>query len=247
MINKGTYINFNGEKTDFSYTSELTLSQRAGLVMEAAGMIVSGEVGYAYVLRDAIFNYCLIKYFTDIQMFENEGDFSLDMIDKFVKDNQETVIKVITDAMGETAYNELVTACDEAIEFRKSHFSDYKEEVSDLLQVVREYVVKPDYLNELLIAATNALNSFADKGDIDMSVVNQLIDTVSILKDVGGKEVAKAIIETKAAQSDGTSKPKPKAKSNSGRKPKTKKPDDGKIIDMAEYLKTEQSDKGNDK
>lgn len=195
MMNKGTYKNFNGETVEFNYESELSLSQKANFVMEVAGMIVSGTIGYAYILKKAIFNYCLVKYFTDIVLFENDEDFSLDMIDAFMKGNRETVIDTITKAMGEDAFNELSKACDEAIEFRKTHFSDYKEEISDLLQLVREFVVKPDYLNELLIALTNAVNSFADKGDIDMDIVNKMVDVLPVMKELGSKEVAKAIVE----------------------------------------------------
>lgn len=221
MTNKGTYKNFNGETVDFNYESELSLSQKTSFVMEVAGMIISGEVGYAYILKEAIFDYCLIKYFTDIVLFENEEDFSLDMIDYFIKTNKESVVDVITKAMGEEDLKELWKACNEAIEFRKSHFSDYREEVSDLLQVVREFVVKPDYMNELIIAATNALNSFADKSDIDMSVVNKLADIIPIMKDMGNVEVAKAIIadqNTDKPTEDNENKPK----SNRDRKPKAK-------------------------
>lgn len=219
MTNKGTYLNFNGESVGFNYASELSLSQKASFVMEVAGMIVSGEVGYAYILKEAIFNYCLIKYFTDIVLFENEDDFSLDMIDKFTKDNKESVIGAITKVMGEDAFGELEKACEEAIEFRKAHFSDYKEEISDLLQVVREFVVKPDYMNELLIAATNALNTFADKGDIDMNMVSKLADIIPIMKDMGNVEVAKAIIADQ--NKDKTEEKADKPKSNSNRKPKS--------------------------
>lgn len=194
-MNKGTYKNFNGETVEFNYENELSLSQKANFVMEVAGMIVSGTIGYAYILKEAIFNYCLVKYFTDIVLFENDEDFSLDMIDAFMKENRTTVIGTIKQAMGNDALDELSKACDEAIEFRKAHFSDYKEEISDLLQVVREFVVKPDYLNELLIALTNAVNSFADKGDIDMDVVNKLVDVLPVMKELGSKEVAKAIVE----------------------------------------------------
>ena len=212
-MNKGTYKNFNGETVEFNYESELSLSQKVNFVMEVAGMIVSSTIGYAYILKEAIFNYCLIKYFTDIVLFENDEDFSLDMIDAFMKANEETVIDTITKAMGEDVFNELSKACDEAIEFRKAHFSDYKEEISDLLQVVREFVVKPDYLNELLIALTNAVNSFADKGDIDMDVVNKLVDVLPVMKELGSKEVAKAIVEDfHKNTSNGNVEQKPKAK-----------------------------------
>ena len=64
-----------------------------------------------------------------------------------------------------------------------------------MLQVVREFVVKPDYLNELLIALTNAVNSFAEKSDIDMDMVNKLADIIPVMKEMGSKEVAKAIVE----------------------------------------------------
>lgn len=194
-MNKGTYKNFNGEVVEFNYENELSLSQKANFVMEVAGMIVSGTIGYAYILKETIFNYCLVKYFTDIVLFENDEDFSLDMIDAFMKENRTIVIGTIKQAMGNNALDELSKACDEAIEFRKAHFSDYKEEISDLLQVVREFVVKPDYLNELLIALTNAVNSFAEKGDIDMDVVNKLVDVLPVMKELGSKEVAKAIVE----------------------------------------------------
>lgn len=137
MTNKSTYKNFNGEIVEFNYNSELSLSQKVNFVMEVAEMIVSETIGYAYIIKEVIFNYCLVKYFTDIAIFENDEDFSLDMIDAFIKDNKETVIDTITKAMGEDMFNELSKACDEAIEFRKAHFSDYKEEISDLLQVVR--------------------------------------------------------------------------------------------------------------
>lgn len=195
MTNKSTYKNFNDETVEFNYKDELSLSQKVNFVMEIAGMVVSETIGYMYILKEVIFNYCLVKYFTDIVLFENDEDFSLDMIDIFLKDNRETVIDVITKAMGEDLFNELSKVCDEAIEFRKAHFSDYREEISDLLQVVRELVVKPDYLNELLIALTNSVNSFAEKGDIDMDVVNKLADVVPLMKDMGSKEVVKAIVE----------------------------------------------------
>lgn len=194
MKNKGTYINFNGQTVEFNYESELSLSQKASFVMEVAGMVVSSEVGYAYVLKDAIFKYCLVKYFTDIILFENDDDFSLDMIDKYIKDNQQSVIDVITDAMGKDAFDELSKACDEAIEFRKAHISDYKEEISELLQVVREFVVKPDYLNELLEALTRAVNHLVENDKLDIEALNKLSDIIPVMKEMGGKEVAKAII-----------------------------------------------------
>ena len=211
-MKKGTYVNFNGKQVEYSYESELTLSQKANFVMEVAGMVVSSTIGYAYVLKEAIFNYCLIKYLTDIVLFKTDEEFNLDMIDKFCHDNKETVLDVITKEMGEEQLDELILACDEAIEFRKAHFSDYRDEIADLLQVVREFVVKPDYMNELLSALTDAVNKFSENDTLDMSAVNKLVDIIPIMKDMGSKEVAKAIIENNKKDTAAEQKTQTKSK-----------------------------------
>ena len=221
-MNKGTYVNFEGKTVEFNYSDRLSLAQKTSFAMEVANMVVSKDIGYASVLERPMFDYCLMKYLTDIVLFEDDNDFSLDMIEQFFVTNGETVIVAIKKALGEQIY-ELQKACEDAIEFRKSHFSDYHDEIGELLQVVREYVAKPDYMSELLIAGTNMLNSFADRGNIDMSVVNKLADIVPVMKELGGKEVAKAIIEDyhKNDTVDEKTEDKPKSKAKRGRKPRT--------------------------
>lgn len=49
-------------------------------------------------------------------------------------------------------------------------------------------------MSELLVALTNAVNSFTDKGDIDMETVNKLVDIIPIMKNIENKDVARAII-----------------------------------------------------
>ena len=102
------------------------------------------------------------------------------------------------------------------------HYNDLKDEIEDLLQVVREFVVKPDYMNELLQALTNAVNTFADRGDIDYEAVIKLADIIPIMQRLDSKDVAKAIVEefhNEKVLSQVVSKPS--TKSNKGRKPKT--------------------------
>ena len=64
------FYNMNGEKLECKVESELSLSQKTSFIMEVAGMVVSPTVGYATVLRKPIFNYCLVKYYTDINISE---------------------------------------------------------------------------------------------------------------------------------------------------------------------------------
>ncbi|MEZ3435001.1 MAG: hypothetical protein K1W34_10355 [Lachnospiraceae bacterium] len=228
MNNKGTYVNFNGETVEYSYENELSLSQKVSFIMEVAGMVVSKNIGYACILKETIFNYCLIKYFTDIVLFENEGDFSLDMIDIFVKKNKQCVIDSITKTIGRDTFDELSRACEEAIEFRKMHFSDCQNEVSDLLLAIRELISKPDVLSELIIALTNAVKSFEDK-DIDMDTVNKLAGIIPVMKDMGSVDVAKTIVQ-EIHKNEQTDVKAEKPESNHKRKSKDKTKNNVKLV-----------------
>lgn len=192
---KHYYINLEGKKTEYILEKSLSLSQKMSFVVEVAGTVVSKEVGYAYVLKQVIFNYCLITYYTNIVLFENGTEFSLDKVEKFVNDNKENVLDVIRDNMSDDEYTELKFACDEAIEYRKLHYNDLKDEIEDLLQVVREFVVKPDRMNELLDAMTYAVTKFADREDIDFDALNKFADIIPVLQDMDNKDVAKAVIK----------------------------------------------------
>ena len=224
MASKKYYYNdFDGKKVEYVLEKGLSLSQKMSFVVEVAGTVVSKEVGYAQVLRQPMYEYCLITYYTNIVLFENGEEFSLDKVDKFIKDNKENVIDVIRENTSDDERAELDNACNEAIEYRKLHYNDLKDEIEDLLQVVREFVVKPDYMNELLQALTNAVNTFADRGDIDYEAVNKLVDIIPIMQKLDSKDVAKAIVkefhnDDKPLSYDVSKQPK---KSNKGRKPKT--------------------------
>ena len=215
---KKYYNDLSGKKVEYILEKGLTLSQKTSFVVEVAGTVVSSEVGYASILLKPVFDYYLVKYYTNIELFEDDSMFSLDMIDKFLKDNKENVINVIYESFKEEC-NDLQAACNDAIEYRKLHYNDLKDEIETLLQVVREFVVKPDRMNELLEALTNAANAFADRGDIDMDAVNKLVDIIPIMQKMGDKEMAKAIVK-EFHDNKPTNKTGNKPKSSRGRKPK---------------------------
>ena len=140
--------------------------------------------------------------------------------------NKENVLNVIRENVSADERAELDDACNEAIEYRKLHYNDLKDEIEDLLQVVREFVVKPDYMNELLQALTNAVNTFADRGDIDYEAVIKLADIIPIMQRLDSKDVAKAIAKAIVEEFHNEKVlsqvvSKPSTKSNKGRKPKT--------------------------
>lgn len=214
-MNKGTYINLKGKTAEFNYTDDITLSQTLSFVTEMSGMVVSDMLGYAYMLEEPIFEYCLIKYFTDIKVFEKDNDFNLDLLEKFLKDNRDSVIKTLYENMSDGIIDRLYTACDKAIEFKKLQLSNCRDGITELLQSVRELVNKPDYMNELLIALTNWVKSFDGKPDIDMEMISKLADSVSIMKKLDSSDVAKTLIGL-------NDRGKPKAKTKTAAPKKTK-------------------------
>lgn len=218
---KHYYINLEGKKTEYILEKSLSLSQKMSFVVEVAGTVVSKEVGYAYILQKAMFNYCLVRYYTNIVLFEDDTAFSLDKVERFLAKNKENVLDVIQNNIPQNEYEELQFACDEAIEYRKLHYNDLKDEIEDLLQVVRAFVLKPDRLNELLEALTDVVTKFANREDIDLDAVNKLVNIIPVMQDMDNKEVAKAIIKEfhrKDEISEVTSKPY--RKNNKGRKNK---------------------------
>ena len=175
-----SFYNMNGEKLECKVESELSLSQKTGFIMEVAGMVVSPTVGYATVLRKPIFNYCLVKYYTDINIFEGD-EFSLDKLEIFMKDNTE-LLNDIAKSIPRDEYNELEHACDEAIDYRKHNYNGYSDEISELLQVVRELVLKPDRLDEFMESVTNAVNSFANIDAIDKETLDKLVNVLPVIE-----------------------------------------------------------------
>lgn len=218
--NTGKYTNLEGKEQGFTYVTELTIGQKINFVVEVANMVVSKELGYIPLLKDIIFDYCLLKYFTDIEIFIDGNEFQIDLVEEFMNKNKSVINDVKENIKSNTVYNELVDNCDEAIEFRKTHFCDYKEDIDELLTVVREFVVKPDRMNDVLEALANWLNSAAEK-EIDMNVVDKLIKIIPTIQDMDNKEVAKAIIEEQH-KNNSAGKKADKPKSNRGRKPKDK-------------------------
>lgn len=174
------YVDFDGNEVTYTLEKRtvLSLSQKVNFIIEVAGMVVSDEMGYISLLKKPIFEHCLVKYFTDIELFKDDP-FSLNLLEVFLDDNKDNVIDVIYEFVGDEMIEELSEACDEAIEYRKLHYCESK----------------PDRLDTLLEAITKAVNSFADRGDIDMDAVNKLVNIIPIMQDMGSKEVAKAIIK----------------------------------------------------
>lgn len=192
------YIDFSGNSVEYTVKEDLKISEKVAFVSEYAETVVSKELGFAPLLKNIMYNYLLIKYYTDITVFDNEDDINIDEVETFIKSNV-TLIDSIN------VHSDIEDACREALEYRINHYNN-------------ESVVA-----DFFTALTNAINKFANRDTIDFDTVNRLIDALPAVKDMDNKEVAKAIVrefhnDDKGLLYDVSKQPK---KSNKGRKPKT--------------------------
>lgn len=206
------YINaFNGYGLDDYYKNQI------------ANGSISIDVIYDEDLKNAISD-CQDFYdkAQDAKTAVQELGIELKGLEIFIKDNTELLNDIIK-SIPRDEYNELEHACDEAIDYRRHNYNGYSDEISELLQVVRELVLKPDRLDEFMESVTNAVNTFADRGDIDYEAVNKLVDIIPIMQKLDSKDVAKAIVKEFHNDDKGLSYDvsKQHKKSNKGRKPKT--------------------------
>lgn len=181
------------EQKDFTVNTDILLSDKVAFVKYVSEMVVSDELGYMLVLKDTFFNYALLQYYTDIVVFENEEDFSIDELDKFLKANA-GIINSIRVEIGSDEVNFMRNCCNELIKFRRMHYGEYKNDIGELLDTVRELVVKPDALDGLIIAVTEWVNTAASK-EIDFSALSKFADIIPVLNGMNNAEVAKAIIQ----------------------------------------------------
>lgn len=156
---------------EYTLNIDIPISKKIEFINEVSSMVVSQELGYITILEDIMYKYCLVKYFTDIEIFK--VGFNVDELEAFIKDNKSTIddIQIAADNDGM-----LLTACREAIRFKRENFINT--------------------IDEFIITLTNVLNDFGNK-TIDTEVVQALAKIVPIVKNMDSSEVAKAIIESK--------------------------------------------------
>lgn len=181
------------EEKEFTVNKEVLLCDKVSLVKYVSEMVVSDELGYMLIFKDTFFNYAILQYYTDVVVFENEEDFSIDELDMFLKVNS-GIINTIKAEIGADEVNFLRNCCNELIKFRRMHYGEYKSDIADLLAAVRELVIKPDTLEGLLLAVTEWVNTAASK-EIDFNILSKFADIIPVLNGMNGVDVAKAIVK----------------------------------------------------
>lgn len=136
------------------------------LITEISNTVVSNELGYIPLLKDIYFEYCLLKYCSDIDLLPEE-DFTIENMVRFLFDNKAESDKVKSE-LGQQQYDELYENVTEAILFRKNNFGGHIQEL----------------LSELLIKVSN--------WNIDTTEMSKV---VSIMDKLNAPDLAKALLK----------------------------------------------------
>ncbi|MCD8090686.1 MAG: hypothetical protein LUD81_08740 [Clostridiales bacterium] len=139
------YIKSDGTKGTYTLKDKITLEEKALFVTGVAGVVVSKDLGYVSLLDDVVFNYALIRYFTDIKIPEGQN---LSQTEEFCENNKEVIDRIVK-TIGDETYSSLVDSCYKAIEYRKTAAYPLLEKINDVLEEMAEISASSDILSAL--------------------------------------------------------------------------------------------------
>ena len=139
-MKQGTYI-YNDDNLTFEFYTDLPISKKLVFVNSVVDIIVSDD-SYNSVIRDLMFDYTVVKVFTDvdmsfIQVKDERGDeiTDIDLLEDFLLETN--IVDIVKANAFPTLFEELNKAVDKAIEFKTGiHPSPLSEALSNLVSTL---------------------------------------------------------------------------------------------------------------
>lgn len=108
-----TYIS-NGEEIEFTYLANPSMSKKVAFVKSVAENVVNDDCYYP-MIKDMVFDFCLIEFFSDIIVADDNED-TIDYVEEFLANNNAaTVMKI---GMDFDVIQELRENVDKMIEYK---------------------------------------------------------------------------------------------------------------------------------
>ena len=138
MIDTAMYMR-DGKSIEFNYHTDLSVSKRIAFVNAVVDTVV-GDDYYYPMLRDMMFDFQLVNFFTDVDTgidFDDDSGELIDEIDAFLSDgNLVDILKVSIDI---DVLMELSDSVDRAIEYKTGiHSSPIEDAIASLLDTVEK-------------------------------------------------------------------------------------------------------------
>ena len=131
-----TYVSANGVDIEFNYCYDIPMSQKIAFVDSVVSPVV-GDDYYYPMIKDVMFDFRMIQFFTDIDTGVVDGDDVIDQIVEFLEGtNAADVVKV---SVNLDVIQELYEAVDKAIEYKTGiHPSPIADGIASILKMAEE-------------------------------------------------------------------------------------------------------------
>ena len=205
----GTYFH-NDESYSFNFGTDLSIADKARFVNSVVGLVVD-DINYNSVIKDLIFDFYTIEFFTNIDTTElKQSPNFLDDVEQFLEETN--VVDIVRANMEVGLLDELNKAVDKSIEYRTGiHPSPIADSLASLINTLEKKVNEVDLDN-----AMGMVQKFAEMtGELTPeSVVNAYINSDMHKKNV--EEIAEGKKDNKNKKSKKSKKNEIKIDENLG-------------------------------
>lgn len=163
MTRNNTFF-YNGDAVEYTYESNISMSRKQMFVTSVCKNVVS-DGNYRYLLRDILFDYFVVKYFSDIDMSEFDGnevdanDF-IDGIENFL--DVTYVANVIKSGMDDGVLNQLNKAVDSNITYITGvNHNSVSDSLVSLIKMISDKIDSIDFnsISEFIPVIANSLEN----------------------------------------------------------------------------------------
>lgn len=141
---QGTYI-YGEESCTFEFTTDLSISEKLIFVNSVVDTVVD-ENNYNSIIKDTMFDYMVIKVFTDVntsflKTTDENGNAitNIDLLEDFLLETN--IVEIVKANAFPTLFDELNKAVDKAIEYRTGiHPSPLNEAIASLINALEKKV-----------------------------------------------------------------------------------------------------------
>lgn len=171
-VRNGVYT-YNEEFYNFSFGTDLSVADKARFVNSVVELVVDDE-HYNSVIKDLVFDFYTIKFFTDIDTTEFQESLNfLDDVEQFL--DETNIIDIVKVNAFSTLFDELNKAVDLAIQYRTGiHSNPLNEALTSLLSTLENKVDEID-LNSAM-GMVQKLNSMGKDFSLE-SLVNAYMNS----------------------------------------------------------------------
>lgn len=196
-----TYIS-NGEEIEFNYYASPSMSKKLSFVKSVVDT-VCGDDYYYPMIKDMTFDFCLIEFFSDIVVADDNED-TIDYVEEFLANNNAaTVMKL---GMDFDVIQELYENVDKMIEYKTGiHPSPIADAISKILDTLEQKFAGID-----VDAMTGMANVFGKlQGDITPEKMLEAYAKSDVFK-----KQAKEVVENQKKRDEAADKVLENAKKN---------------------------------